>query len=177
LEKLRSKLEREICSQKPSLEQVCKKKEELSKNLELSASKEIALSKEFELAMQNLGNDEMKQIVSDAMRMKQLEVQSLNLFQPLFYPNFNSFCLIVLQVALQETKDQNSYLTKALQVQSEESAKSETLLLQLMKTAKSFYLTLRSKNALATYMEEDFNVILLFIRSVHLASVKICPLY
>lgn len=74
LEKLRSKLEREISSQKPSIEQIGKKKEELSKNLELSADKEIALTKEFELAMQNLGNEEMKQIVSDAMRMKQLEV-------------------------------------------------------------------------------------------------------
>jgi hypothetical protein len=87
LEKLRSKLEREICLQKPSLEQIGKKKEELSKSLELSASKEIALNKEFELAMENLGNDEMKQIVSDAMRMKQLEV----LFCFVFPPSFTLF--------------------------------------------------------------------------------------
>ncbi len=88
LEKLRSKLEREISSQKPSLEQIGKKKEELSKSLELSADKEITLSKEFELAMQNLGNEEMKQIVSDAMRMKQLEVLH-STFYVCSFQNFN----------------------------------------------------------------------------------------
>jgi predicted nuclease with TOPRIM domain len=89
LEKLRSKLEREISSQKPSIEQIGKKKEELSKNLELSADKEIALSKEFELAMQNLGNEEMKQIVSDAMRMKQLEVLHSTFYVATSFQNFN----------------------------------------------------------------------------------------
>lgn len=74
LEKLRTKLERETNSQKPKLEIICQKKNELSKRLALSASKENALSNDFELAMRDLGNDELKQIICDAMRMKQLEV-------------------------------------------------------------------------------------------------------
>jgi hypothetical protein len=57
--------------------------------LELSADKEIALSKEFELAMQNLGNEEMKQIVSDAMRMKQLEVLHSTFYVATSFQNFN----------------------------------------------------------------------------------------
>lgn len=133
LEKLRTKLEREINSQKPKLEIISQKKNELSKRLALSSSKENALSNEFQMVMYDLGNDELKQIIHDAMRMKQLEV------------------------ALQETKDQNQYLTKTLQVQSEENTKSETLLLQLMKTAKSLYLTLRVQDSVPTYMEADFN--------------------
>lgn len=74
LEKLRVRLEREINSQRPKLEMISHKKEELSKRLALSSTKESALSKDFELAMRDIDGDELKQIVCDAMRMKQLEV-------------------------------------------------------------------------------------------------------
>lgn len=49
-------------------------------------------------------------------------------------------------------------MTKSLQARSEESAKSENLLLQLMKITKSLYLTLRVQDSVPTYMEADFNV-------------------
>lgn len=58
------------------------------------------------------------------------------------------------------------YLTKSLQVRSEESAKSELLLLQLMKTAKSLYLTLRIQDLVPTYMEADFNVNYILVPSI-----------
>lgn len=75
MEKLRIKLEREINSQKPKLAIVNHKKEELCKRLALCASKENELSNDIESAMQNIGNEYLKQIVCDAMRMKQLEVK------------------------------------------------------------------------------------------------------
>lgn len=78
LEKLRIKLEREINSQKPKLETISQKKEELSKRLALCSSKENELSNDIQLAMQDIENEDLKQIVCDAMRMKQLEVYGDN---------------------------------------------------------------------------------------------------
>lgn len=156
LDKLRAKLEREVNAQKPKLESIKQNKEELSKRLAICASKENELSSNIELAMRDIENDDMKQIVSDAMRMKQLEV---NYIQHVFSNEFiTNFLFFFIKVALQEVKDQNLSLTKSLQLRSEESEKSELLILQLMRTAKSLYLTLRSHDSVPTYMEADFNV-------------------
>lgn len=74
LEKLRVKLEREIHAQKPKLEVVNQKKEELSKRLSESIQKEAELSKSIDALSQEGCTEDFKQIFSDAMRMKQLEV-------------------------------------------------------------------------------------------------------
>lgn len=81
LEKLRVKLEREISAQKPKLEIVKQKKEELSNRLASSATKESELNKNIEEMLVNITKDtnetvkeDFKQIVHDAVRMKQLEV-------------------------------------------------------------------------------------------------------
>ncbi len=63
-----------MSAQKPKLEMISHKKEELNKRLALSTGKECLLSKNFERAMEDISSDELKQIVCDAMRMKQLEV-------------------------------------------------------------------------------------------------------
>ena len=74
MEKLRTKLDRDKNAQKPKLEIISQKKEELNKRLALSAGKETLLCKEFDRTMQDVSNDDLKQLVYDAMRMKQLEV-------------------------------------------------------------------------------------------------------
>jgi len=61
-------------------------------------------------------------------------------------------------VALQKCKDKNAHLNKSLQGHVEERARTESVLNQLMKTAKSLYLTLRMQSSVPEYMEEDFNV-------------------
>ena len=82
LEKLRTKLEREICIQKPKLEVLANKREELSKRLASCSVKETKLYQDCQKSTESLANDEFKQIVQDSMRMKQLEVFSvLELFQ------------------------------------------------------------------------------------------------
>ena len=78
LEKLRVKLEREIHAQKPKLEVVNQKKEELSKRLSESIHKEAEMSKSIDALSQEGCTDDFKQIFSDAMRMKQLEVGIIN---------------------------------------------------------------------------------------------------
>jgi len=133
LEKMRNKLDREVSLQKPKLEVLTNKREELSKRLTACSTKETELNQSCQELMAEIDNEEFKQILQDAMRMKQLET------------------------VLQEVKDQNSYLMKSLQSRSEESTQTEDLLLQLTKTAKSFYLTLRTQPSFSSYMEEDFN--------------------
>lgn len=75
LEKLRSKLEREISLQKPKLEIVQSKKKELANRLTQNVNKESELSINCDLLTQNVNDEEFKQLVKDAMRMKQLEVR------------------------------------------------------------------------------------------------------
>ena len=62
------------------------------------------------------------------------------------------------QAVVQKCKDQNARLNKAFQLQAEENTKTEALLHQMMKTTKSFYLTLRAQPNAPDYMDEDFNV-------------------
>jgi len=133
LEKLRSKLEREVSLQKPKLEVLSNKRKELENRLAVCSNKETEIHKNSEEMMSGVDNEEFKQILQDAMRMKQLET------------------------AVQGVKDQNSYLVKCLQSRTDESRHTEDLLLQLMKTTKSLYLTLRTQPSFASYMEEDFN--------------------
>lgn len=159
LEKLRVKLEREVNSQKPKLQVISEKKQELTKRLASLSDKENEMNKNIEQSLDEVSNDDLKHIVRDAMRMKQLEVNQLatwnscTSFNIFFYPS---------KVALQEVKDQNLYLTKSLQARTEDSSKSEALLLQLMKTSKSLYLNLRVNDSVPSYMEADFNVIFCF---------------
>ena len=68
------KLEREVSAQKPKLRVVGQKKEELSKRLNESIQKEAELNKNIEVLSQEGSSEEVKQIISDALRMKQLEV-------------------------------------------------------------------------------------------------------
>lgn len=75
LEKLRQKLEREVNLQKPKLEIVQNKKEELKNRLTQSMSKEADLSNSCDTLMQNVSNEDFQQLMRDAMRMKQLEVR------------------------------------------------------------------------------------------------------
>lgn len=133
LEKLRSKLEREKNAQKPQRESLLHKKQELNKRLTLNAIQESNLSASIKQLVEGSSNPQLQQIVDDALRMKQLEV------------------------ALQKCKDKNAHLNKSLQGHVEERARTESVLNQLMKTAKSLYLTLRMQSSVPEYMEEDFN--------------------
>lgn len=152
LEKLRQKLEREVSLQKPKTEVVSLKKEKLKERLDSNLSKEANLNKRLESIMNEIKDDDIKQIIQDAMRMKQLEVTCV-------FSIITSASLISpFKVALQEAKDSAIYLNRRIQAQAEESAQTETLLLQLLKAAKSFYLTLRVNESAPTYIEQDFNV-------------------
>ena len=76
LEKLRSKLEREVSLQKPKLEVLSNKRKELENRLAVCSNKETEIHKNSEEMMSGVDNEEFKQILQDAMRMKQLEVNS-----------------------------------------------------------------------------------------------------
>lgn len=77
LEKLRVKLEREVNSQKPKLQVISEKKQELTKRLASLSDKENEMNKNIEQSLDEVSNDDLKHIVRDAMRMKQLEVNQL----------------------------------------------------------------------------------------------------
>ena len=74
LEKLRTKLDREIALQKPKLEIVRNKKEELANRLADSVSKETELNNSCDTVLQTVSDEDVKQLVKNEMRMKQLEV-------------------------------------------------------------------------------------------------------
>ena len=71
---MRNKLEREVSLQKPKLEVLTNKREELEKRLSACSTKETELHSNCQELMAGIDNEEFKQILQDAMRMKQLEV-------------------------------------------------------------------------------------------------------
>lgn len=91
LEKFRLKLEREVALQKPKLEIVRNKKQELANRLAHSMDKEAELSARCDTILQDVGNEDLKLFIKDAMRMKQLEVTS-HLLNSLTF-RLNSLCL------------------------------------------------------------------------------------
>ena len=74
---MRNKLDREVSLQKPKLEVLTNKREELSKRLTACSTKETELNQSCQELMAEIDNEEFKQILQDAMRMKQLEVLGL----------------------------------------------------------------------------------------------------
>jgi len=74
---MRNKLEREVSLQKPKLEVLTSKREELGKRLAACSAKETELHNGCQELMTDIDNEEFKQILQDAMRMKQLEVPAL----------------------------------------------------------------------------------------------------
>lgn len=79
---MRNKLEREVSLQKPKLEVLTNKREELEKRLSACSTKETELHSNCQELMAGIDNEEFKQILQDAMRMKQLEVL---IFVPFFF--------------------------------------------------------------------------------------------